>query len=136
VIAASIRTIFIQPDTPAAAAQLRAVVDQFRPAAPAVAGAAREDGDRSVRPYSVPGSVLVAIWSNNPIECLNRELQRRIDVVGILPERASVIRLVGALLVEISDEMIPAERQYIPAASVADLTDQPAKLTSPPSPRA
>jgi putative transposase len=71
------------------------------------------------------------IWSNNPIERLNPELKRRTDVVGIFPDKASVIRLVGALLVEINDEMIAAERRY----SVADLTDQPAKLALPAAPR-
>ena len=48
---------------------------------------------------------------------------------------ASVIRLVGALLVDINDEMIAAERSYIAAASVAELTDQPTELSLPAAPR-
>jgi transposase-like protein len=62
-------------------------------------------------------------------------LKRRPDVVGIFPDKASVIRLVGALLVEINDEMIAAERRYIAAASVAELTDNNVQLALPAAPR-
>jgi len=135
VIAALIRTIFVQPDSPTATAQLRAVVDQLRPYAPAVADRLEKMETDLLAYTGFPQAHWSKIWSNNPIERLNRELKRRTDVVGIFPDKASVIRLVGALLVEINDEMIAAERRYIAAASVADLTDQPAELALPAAPR-
>ena len=135
VIAALIRTIFVQPDTTTATAQLRAVVDQLRPYAPAVADRLEQMETDLLAYPGCPSAHWSKIWSNNPIERLNRELKRRTDVVGIFPDRASVIRLVGALLVEINDEMIAAERRYIAAASVADLTDQPSELALPAAPR-
>jgi transposase-like protein len=135
VIAALIRTIFVQPDTATATAQLRAVVEQLRPYAPGVAERL-EAMEADLLAYTAfPPAHWSKIWSNNPIERLNRELKRRTDVVGIFPDKASVIRLVGALLVEINDEMIAAERRYIAAASVADLTDQPGELALPAAPR-
>ncbi len=135
VIAALIRTIFVQPDTPTATAQLRAVVDQLRPYAPGVADRLEKMETDLLAYTGFPTAHWSKIWSNNPIERLNRELKRRTDVVGIFPDKASVIRLVGALLVEINDEMIAAERRYIAAASVADLTDQPAELALLAAPR-
>jgi len=133
--AALVRTVFAQPDADTARAQLRAVVDQLTPYAPTVAerlGAMEAD----VLAYTgFPAAHWSKIWSNNPIERLNRELKRRTDVVGIFPDKASVIRLVGALLVEINDEMIAAERRYIAAASVADLTDHAPELALPAAPR-
>jgi putative transposase len=73
------------------------------------------------------------IWSNNPIERLNRELKRRTDVVQIFPNTELVIRLVGALLVELNDEMIAAERRYIAAATITDLIQDHTELTSLPA---
>ena len=135
VIAALIRTIFVQPDAATATIQLRAVVEQLRPYASGVADRL-ETMEADLLAYTgFPPAHWSKIWSNNPIERLNRELKRRTDVVGIFPDKASVIRLVGALLVEINDEMIAAERRYIAAASVADLTDQPGELALPAAPR-
>lgn len=134
-IAALIRTVFAQPDADTARAQLRAVVDQLAPYAPNVAERL-QDMETDVLAYTAfPAAHWSKIWSNNPIERLNRELKRRTDVVGIFPDKQSVIRLVGALLVEINDEMIAAERRYIAAASVADLTDGTAELALPAAPR-
>ena len=133
VIAALIRTIFVQPDAATARTQLRAVVDQLHGIAPDVAGRlAKMEPD--LLAYAVfPPAHWSKIWSNNPIERLNRELKRRTDVVGIFPNTESVIRLVGALLVEINDEMIAADRRYIAAASLTGLTDHDTQLTSLPA---
>lgn len=134
-IAALVRTVFAQPDADTARTQLRAVVDQLTPYAPAVAERL-EAMEADVLAYTAfPTAHWPKIWSNNPIERLNRELKRRTDVVGIFPDKPSVIRLVGALLVDINDEMIAAERRYIAAASVAELTDGTTELALPAAPR-
>jgi putative transposase len=61
------------------------------------------------------------IWSTNPLERLNKELKRRCRVVGIFPNEASVIRLGGAVLLDVHDEWVSAERRYFSKASMAKL---------------
>ena len=133
-IAALIRTIFAQPDPDAARTQLRAVADQLEPVAPDVAAKLEAAEDDLLAYTTFPPAHWTKIWSNNPIERLNRELKRRTDVVQIFPNTESVIRLVGALLVEVNDEMISSDRRYIAAGSIAALTDrEDNQLTSLPA---
>ncbi len=62
------------------------------------------------------------IHSTNPLERVNAEIERRINVVGIFPNAPAITRLVGALLQEQSDEW-QLQRRYMQLESLHSLTD-------------
>ena len=58
------------------------------------------------------------IWSTNPLERVNKEIKRRARVVGIFPNDAAVVRLVGAILADMHDEWQSGERRYLSERSM------------------
>ena len=119
-VAAAIRTIFAQPDAAAVAEQLDAIADKLGRQFPAVGGDARAT-PRATLPPSPPSPPPTGARSGrtNPLERVNKEIKRRTDVVGIFPNEAAVLRLAGAVLLEVHDEWQVAERRYLSEGSMA-----------------
>jgi putative transposase len=109
-VKALLHSVYDQPDADAVHAQFDRVVDALTGKLPQVAAhleAARPD---ILAFTAFPKEIWRQIWSNNPNERLNREIRRRTDVVGIFPDRASIVRLVGAVLAEQHDEWAEGRR--------------------------
>ncbi|TFD63782.1 hypothetical protein E3T47_13365 [Cryobacterium ruanii] len=62
------------------------------------------------------------IWSTNPLERVNKEIERRTDVVGVFPNSAALLRLARSVLIEHHDEWEAGERRYFSEASMLELT--------------
>jgi len=116
-VATLVRTIFAQPDATQVHAQFARVVDQLTGQFPAAAEFLIDAETDLLAFSSFPPEHWRQIWSNNPQERLNREIRRRTDVVGIFPNRAACVRLVGAVLAEQHDEWLVA-RRYMGAESL------------------
>lgn len=118
-VLAAIRTIWAQPDAATVHEQLDEIAAKLEPRFPVVAamlGGAKED----ILAFSAfPVSHWRKIWSTNPLERVNKEIKRRTDVVGIFPNEAAVLRLAGAVLLEVHDEWAIAERRYLAEGSMA-----------------
>jgi putative transposase len=142
-VRALLHSVYDQPDAASVHAQFDRVLDALVDKLPRVAEhleAARAD----VLAFTAfPKEVWRQIWSNNPSERLNREIRRRTDVVGIFPDRDSLIRLVGAVLAEQHDEWTEG-RRYLgldvlarcrirPVTDTADATQEVTTQTTIPA---
>ncbi len=126
-VATLVRSIFAQPDAAATWAQHARIVEQLTQRFPEAAALLAEAASEVLAFSSFPKEHWRQVWSNNPQERLNREVRRRTDVVGIFPNRAAVIRLVGAVLAEQHDEWVVA-RRYLSVGSLVKA--QAAVITS------
>ena len=112
-VASLVRSIFAQPSADEVWAQHGRVVEQLEGRFPQAAELVAQAADDILAFTAFPKAMWRQTWSNNPQERLNREIRRRTDVVGIFPNRAAIVRLVGAVLAEQNDEWAIA-RRYMP----------------------
>ncbi len=113
-VATLVRTVFSQVDRQSVEQRYDEVVGQLEPLFPKVAELVADAKPDVLAFAAFPKQQWKQIWSNNPQERLNKEIRRRTDVVGIFPNRAAIIRLVGAVLSEQNDEWCIARRYMNP----------------------
>jgi len=109
-VKALLHSVYDQPDAAAVHAQFDRVVDALAGKLPEVAEHLENARADILAFTAFPKEVWRQVWSNNPNERLNREIRRRTDVVGIFPDRPSIIRLVGAVLAEQHDDWTEGRR--------------------------
>jgi putative transposase len=118
---AALRQAFIQPDRAGASQTLRHVADQLRPRWPRL-GVFLDESEADVLAHlDFPAQHRAKIHSTNPLERLNKEVKRRADVVGIFPNEGSIVRLIGAVLLEANDEW-QLQHRYMQSEAMAELT--------------
>jgi putative transposase len=124
-VSAWIGTAFAEADAPAAHAQWRRVADQLRPKVPKLAEL-MDAAEHDVLAYmDFPREHRAKIHSTNPIERLNGEIKRRTDVVGIFPNEGAITRLIGAILLEQSDEWATQRARYMTLETIGSVSDNP-----------
>ena len=122
--AALFRTIFAQPDAAAVTEAWDQVADQLAASFPK-AGPLMDSAKAGVLAFAgFSRAHWQKIWSTNPLERINKEIKRRSRVVGIFPNEASAIRLVGAILADLHDEWQASDRRYLSEDSMSLLYPQ------------
>jgi putative transposase len=130
-VAATIRTIFTQPTAEAVHTHLHTVADMLGTQFPKVKAMLLEAEQDLTAFAAFPERHGKKIWSTNPLERLNREIKRRIDVVQVFPNDNALLRLVTAVLFEIHDEWTVFPRRYLPEGSMDTLYPNELPETAP-----
>ena len=133
-VASMLRTVFVQPGPQAVHAAWDELRDRLAESFPKI-GPLMDDAKAEVLAFTAfPKPHWQKVWSTNPLERINKEIKRRSRVVGIFPNNASVIRLVGAVLADMHDEWQAGERRYLSDSSMALLyperDNEPAAIES------
>jgi len=121
-VMAAIKTIFTHTEPDAVAAQWEQVADTLAESFPKVATMMRSAKEDVLAFRVFPKAHWQKIWSNNPIERLNKEIKRRADVVEIFPNPAAFLRLATAVVIEPHDEW-QVTRRYVSDFSMDELRD-------------
>jgi putative transposase len=121
-VLALINTAMAQETTDAAHEQWHVVADHFRTKLPKLATMLDEAENDVLAFMDFPRAHRKQIASTNPLERLNAEIKRRTDVVGIFPNDAAIVRLVGALLLEQNDEW-QLQRRYLSLEGLGAISD-------------
>jgi putative transposase len=124
-VSAWIGTAFAEADAPVAHAEWRRVADQLRPKVPRLAEL-MDAAEHDVLAYmDFPHEHRAKLHSTNPIERLNGKIKRRTDVVGIFPNEGAITRLIGAILLEQSDEWATQRARYMTLETIGAVRDNP-----------
>src|SRR3954452_24712579 len=122
-VAAAVRTVFAQPDADHVREQFETIAMMLGRQLPKVEQMMRTAREDLLAFTGSPQPHWRKIWSTNPLERVNREGKRRTEVVGVFPNPAALLRLAGAVLVEIHDEWaVASERRYHSEASMKLIT--------------
>jgi transposase-like protein len=130
-VSAALREVFDAASLAEAKQRAGTVIERFRKSAPKIAELLEGAEEDLLAFYRFPAAHWSKLRSTNPLERLNKEIGRRSDVVGIFPNDAAAIRLVGAMLIEQNDEWLVC-RRYLSEESLAlvleDQGDQPKEV--------
>jgi putative transposase len=121
IAAAALRQALLQPDAEAAHQTFRPVADQMRERWPKLAAFMDSSEHDVLASMSFPAQHRTKLHSTNTLERRNKEVKRRADVVGIFPGEPSIIRLIGAVLLEQNDEG-QTQNRYMQVEAMAELT--------------